>query len=78
MCPRPFSHAVAFLQFIFAELVNSMLKKNATFKSVKAQSGKSGFMLVLGLRLSPVPSYLCSYGASVGLTWRGVTLAGRG
>ena len=52
------------LQFMFADWVNSMLKKNATFKTLKKNTGSSGFMLVLGLRLSPVPSYLCSYCAS--------------
>jgi uncharacterized membrane protein YdjX (TVP38/TMEM64 family) len=50
---------------MFAEWVSSMLKKNTTFKRLKATSGKSGFVLVLGLRLSPMPSYMCSYGASV-------------
>lgn len=63
-------YALPLLQFIFAEVVNSMLKKNTTFKNIKAQSGKSGFTLVLGLRLSPVPSYLCSYGASVRLSFK--------
>jgi hypothetical protein len=55
---------VRVLQFMFADWVNSMLKENATFKTLKKKTGSSGFMLVLGLRLSPVPSYLCSYCAS--------------
>lgn len=50
---------------MLADWVNSMLKENATFKTLKANSDSSGFMLVLGLRLSPIPSYLCSYGSSV-------------
>eukprot|EP00277_Geminigera_cryophila_P030141 CAMPEP_0173058046 /NCGR_PEP_ID=MMETSP1102-20130122/1123_1 /TAXON_ID=49646 /ORGANISM="Geminigera sp., Strain Caron Lab Isolate" /LENGTH=294 /DNA_ID=CAMNT_0013923719 /DNA_START=6 /DNA_END=890 /DNA_ORIENTATION=+ len=50
---------------MLADWVNSMLKTNATFNTLKANSDSSGFMLVLGLRLSPVPSYLCSYGSSV-------------
>lgn len=49
---------------MFADWVDSMLKENATFKTLKEKTGSSGFMLVLGLRLSPVPSYLCSYCAS--------------
>ena len=44
---------LSFLQFMFADWVNSMLQQNQTFKTLKSKSGTSGFMLVLGLRLSP-------------------------
>jgi uncharacterized membrane protein YdjX (TVP38/TMEM64 family) len=61
---------------MFADWVNSMLKENATFKTLKKKTGSSGFMLVLGLRLSPVPSYLCSYCASASANpHRGLQLA---
>ena len=64
-CNVPSLSCVHAGQFMFAVWVSSMLKKNTTFKRLKATSGKSGFVLVLGLRLSPMPSYMCSYGASV-------------
>jgi len=51
-------------QFFFNDWVDSILKKNATFQKLKYKSNRSAFNLVLGLRLSPVPSYLCSYSAS--------------
>lgn len=50
----------------FADWVSALLAKNATFDKFKKEAGsRQGFKLIVGLRLSPIPSYLCSYGASV-------------
>ena len=52
-------------KYLFAAWVSSMLKKNKIFATLKKKSGSDGFMFVLSLRLSPLPSYICSYGPSV-------------
>ena len=50
----------------FADWVNSRLAASPTFQRVKRQAGgSSSFKLILLLRLSPLPSYVCSYSAPV-------------
>ena len=51
-------------KFALNDWVDSIFSKDATFRRLQTKANTSAFALVLGLRLSPVPSYLCSYCSS--------------
>ena len=49
----------------FAGWLSPIMRKNEAFAQIKDRAASSGFLLTVGLRLSPLPSYVCSYGPAV-------------
>mmetsp|Transcript_41916 Transcript_41916/g.99487 ORF Transcript_41916/g.99487 Transcript_41916/m.99487 type:complete len:349 (-) Transcript_41916:63-1109(-) len=50
---------------IMADTVRGWLKDSPTFQAMQKTNQASGWQLVLAMRLSPMPSYMVSYGSSV-------------
>jgi membrane protein DedA with SNARE-associated domain len=50
---------------VAADTCKRLLKNNKHFKALQKTNQSSGWQLVLAMRLSPMPSYVVSYGSSI-------------